>query len=47
MAAAKYLLDTHCLIWFQENNLQIPERVMQTIQDTNNEFYLARLVCLK
>ncbi len=36
MAAAKYLLDTHTLIWFQENNPQIPIRVMNIIQETDN-----------
>jgi len=36
MADARYILDTHCLIWFQENNPKIPERVMRLIQEPNN-----------
>ena len=33
---AKYLLDTHCLIWFQENNPQIPDKVLAIIQNPEN-----------
>jgi PIN domain nuclease of toxin-antitoxin system len=36
MADNRYLLDTHCLIWFQENNPKIPEQVMTQIQKANN-----------
>ena len=36
MAGNRYILDTHCLIWFQENNPKIPERVMKMIQDPDN-----------
>jgi PIN domain nuclease of toxin-antitoxin system len=43
MAVANYLLDTHCLIWFQENNIQIPERVMNIIQDTNNTILFSQV----
>jgi PIN domain nuclease of toxin-antitoxin system len=32
MAGLNYLLDTHSLIWFQENNPKIPEQVMNLIQ---------------
>ncbi len=32
----KFLSDTHCLIWFQENNSKIPLQVMKEIQDTTN-----------
>ena len=39
----QYLLDTHCLIWFQENNSKIPERVMQQIQDTSNTILFAQI----
>ena len=38
-----YLLDTHCLIWFQENNSKIPERVMQQIQDTSNTILFSQI----
>jgi PIN domain nuclease of toxin-antitoxin system len=36
MAGQRYLLDTHCLIWFQENNPKIPKRIMELIQNTDN-----------
>ena len=36
MADARYLLDTHSLIWFQENNPKIPEQVMAIIQNPDN-----------
>ncbi len=32
----KFLLDTHCLIWFQEDNSKIPAQIMKEIQDTAN-----------
>jgi len=32
----QYLLDTHCLIWFQENNPKIPENVMKEIRNPLN-----------
>ena len=39
----QYLLDTHCLIWFQENNFKIPERVVQQIQDTSNTILFVQI----
>jgi len=36
MAGARYLLDTHSLIWFQENNPKIPEQVMTIISEQDN-----------
>jgi PIN domain nuclease of toxin-antitoxin system len=36
MAKARYLLDTHSLIWFQENNPKIPSNVMEVIQHPDN-----------
>ncbi len=36
MAVTRYLLDTHCLIWFQEDNPKIPGSLMKLICDTNN-----------
>ena len=32
-----YILDTHCLIWFQEDSPKIPRRVMAEIQEPANE----------
>jgi PIN domain nuclease of toxin-antitoxin system len=36
MAGVRYLLDTHALIWFQENNSKVPEVIMKTIQEKSN-----------
>jgi PIN domain nuclease of toxin-antitoxin system len=36
MAGISYLLDTHSLIWFQENNPKIPEKVMTMIRKKDN-----------
>ena len=36
MAENRYLLDTHSLIWFQENNPKIPSRIMEVIQHPAN-----------
>ena len=36
MADARYLLDTHSLIWFQENNPKIPGQIMAIIQNPDN-----------
>lgn len=36
MTGTRYLLDTHTLIWFQENNSKIPEQLMSVIQDPKN-----------
>ena len=36
MAGNRYLLDTHCLIWFQENNPKIPDQVMKLIREPEN-----------
>ena len=43
MATKNYLLDTHCLIWFQENNPNIPSRVMDKIQDTENTIFFSQV----
>ena len=37
------MLETHCLIWFQENNSKIPERVMQQIQDISNTILFSQI----
>jgi PIN domain nuclease of toxin-antitoxin system len=36
MANNKYLLDTHCLIWFQKNNPQLSKRVVTIIENPDN-----------
>ena len=36
MVASSFLLDTHTLIWFQENSPKIPGSIMGKIQDTTN-----------
>lgn len=43
MASDSYLLDTHCLIWFQENNPQIPRDIMNLIQDENNAILFSQI----
>lgn len=41
--ALKYLLDTHSLIWFQENNAKIPSRVMDIMQDPGNTIFFSQI----
>ena len=43
MANRTYLLDTHCLIWFQENNPKIPQRVIAIMQDTANKILFSQV----
>ncbi|GGI24767.1 type II toxin-antitoxin system VapC family toxin [Pedobacter mendelii] len=43
MPSNHYLLDTHFLIWFQENNPKIPEVVMETIQNNENTIYFSQI----
>jgi len=43
MASNHYLLDTHCLIWFQENNPKIPEKVFDIIQNIENIIYFSQI----
>lgn len=31
MAGKKYLLDTHCLIWFQEDSSKIPNKILEAV----------------
>ncbi len=38
-----YLLDTSCLIWFQENSPKIPKKVMDIIQDTENNIFFSQI----
>lgn len=39
----QYLLDTHCLIWFQEANPKLPERIMQLLQDPENSILFSQI----
>ncbi|WP_231427402.1 MULTISPECIES: type II toxin-antitoxin system VapC family toxin [Pedobacter] len=43
MASNYYILDTHCLIWFQEDNPKIPREVMDLIQNTNNIIFFSQI----
>lgn len=43
MARKIYLLDTHCLIWFQENNPKIPVKVMDKIQNPSNTVFFSQI----
>ena len=38
---SKYLLDTHTLIWFAENNEKLPQKVAQLILDENNLVFVS------
>lgn len=38
-----YILDTHCLIWFQEDNPKIPSRVMEKIQEPSNTVFFSQI----
>lgn len=40
---SNYLLDTHCLIWFQENNNRISPRVMDIIQNPENTIFITQV----
>ncbi|MDB5151930.1 MAG: hypothetical protein JWR54_681 [Mucilaginibacter sp.] len=43
MTGVRYLLDTHTLIWFQENNPKIPEIVMKAIQEQSNTIFFSQV----
>ena len=43
MAGINYLLDTHCLIWFQENNPKMANRVLKIIQNPENVIYFSQI----
>jgi PIN domain nuclease of toxin-antitoxin system len=43
MAGSNYLLDTHCLLWFQENNPKIPEQIMEIIQNPENTILFSQV----
>ena len=39
----RYLLDTHCLIWFQEANPKMPDGVMKLIRNPENIILFSQL----
>jgi PIN domain nuclease of toxin-antitoxin system len=41
--AKRYLLDTHYLLWFQENNPRISTNAMEIIQDSQNEVFFSQV----
>lgn len=43
MMSKNYLLDTHCLIWFQEDNPKIPSRVMAELQEPANTVFFSQV----
>jgi PIN domain nuclease of toxin-antitoxin system len=43
MGSVNFLLDTHTLIWFQENNPKIPEPIMRSIQQPNNIIFFSQI----
>jgi PIN domain nuclease of toxin-antitoxin system len=43
MAGSSYLLDTHSLLWFQENNPKIPAHIMREIQNTDNLIFFSQI----
>jgi PIN domain nuclease of toxin-antitoxin system len=43
----QYLLDTHCLIWFQENNPKIPPSILEEIQKASNKIFFSQISLLE
>lgn len=43
MAGLTYLLDTHCLIWFLDDNPLIPAHVMAEIQSVKNTVFFSQI----
>lgn len=43
MAGRTYLLDTHCLIWFLDDNPLIPANVMAEIQSVKNTVFFSQI----
>jgi PIN domain nuclease of toxin-antitoxin system len=43
MAENTYLLDTHSLIWFQENNPKIPNEILDIIQNLDNTIFFSQI----
>ena len=40
---ARYILDTHTLLWFLENNPRLPENIRENIEYIQYEFYISHL----
>ena len=38
-----FLVDTHCLIWFQENNSRLPKKIKELMEDKSNSIYLSQI----
>jgi PIN domain nuclease of toxin-antitoxin system len=36
----KYLLDTHAVIWYYENSLELPKRIEQIIDEPTESIYI-------
>lgn len=47
MESSRFLLDTSCLIWFQENNPKIPEAIMSIIRNPENEILFSQISLLE
>jgi PIN domain nuclease of toxin-antitoxin system len=43
MGTTKFLVDTHCLLWFQDNNPKIPSRVLESLQNPDNIVLFSQL----
>lgn len=39
----QYVLDTHCLIWFQEDNPKMTARVMAELQEPANTIFFSQV----
>lgn len=39
----RYLLDTHALIWFQENNPKLPKKILEIIQNPDNVILFSQI----
>lgn len=37
----RYLLDTHVLIWFSEDDNRLPDQIKSIIEDDSNEFFVS------
>jgi PIN domain nuclease of toxin-antitoxin system len=43
----KYLLDTHCLIWFQDSTPKIPFHILEKIKNPINEIFFSLINLLE
>ena len=37
----RYLLDTHAIIWYAEDSLELPKKIKDIIDNTENEIYIS------